>query len=163
LYSEMVIHGEIYKARPDVHSVCHHHAPAVLPFCATGVELVPLFHLGGTLGTKVPFWDSRDECGPTNPLARTPEEGASHARRRGPTQLAAAAAPPWRVAGGQVGPGMRLSLDLHHPQRRAAAPGYGDRNAGPVVAGRGREMRRPQSRCARSRARVGILGDAAAK
>ena len=31
LYSEMVIHGEIYKARPDINSVCHHHAPAVLP------------------------------------------------------------------------------------------------------------------------------------
>ncbi|HZD28365.1 MAG TPA: class II aldolase/adducin family protein, partial [Xanthobacteraceae bacterium] len=58
LYSEMVIHGEIYKARPDVNSVCHHHAPSVLPFCATGVELVPLFHLGGSVGTKVPFWDS---------------------------------------------------------------------------------------------------------
>jgi HCOMODA/2-hydroxy-3-carboxy-muconic semialdehyde decarboxylase len=80
LYSEMVIHGEIYKARPDVNSVCHHHAPSVLPFCATGVELVPLFHLGGTLGDKVPFWDSRDEFGDTNLLVTTPEEGASHAR-----------------------------------------------------------------------------------
>jgi ribulose-5-phosphate 4-epimerase/fuculose-1-phosphate aldolase len=84
LYSEMVIHGEIYKARPDVSSVCHHHAPAVLPFCATGVELVPLFHLGATLGGKVPFWDSRDEFGDTNLLVRTPEEGASHARALGP-------------------------------------------------------------------------------
>ena len=84
LYSEMVIHGEIYKARPDINSVCHHHAPAVLPFCATGVELLPLFHLGGTLGDKVPFWDSRDEFGDTNLLVRTPEEGASHARALGP-------------------------------------------------------------------------------
>src|SRR5262249_46061431 len=84
LYSEMVIHGEIYKVRPDVNSVCHHHAPSVLPFCATGVELIPLFHLGGTLGTKVPFWDSRDEFGDTNLLVRTPEEGASHARALGP-------------------------------------------------------------------------------
>jgi HCOMODA/2-hydroxy-3-carboxy-muconic semialdehyde decarboxylase len=84
LYSEMVIHGEIYKARPDVSSVCHHHAPAILPFCATGVELVPLFHLGGTLGVKVPFWDSRDEFGDTNLLVSTPEEGASHARSLGP-------------------------------------------------------------------------------
>jgi ribulose-5-phosphate 4-epimerase/fuculose-1-phosphate aldolase len=84
LYSEMVIHGEIYKVRPDVNSVCHHHAPSVLPFCATGVELVPLFHLGGTLGDKVPFWDSRDEFGDTNLLVRTPEEGASHARALGP-------------------------------------------------------------------------------
>ena len=68
LYSEMVIHGEVFKARPDVNSVCHHHAMSVLPFCATGVELVPLFHLGGTLGMKVPFWDSRDEFGDTNLL-----------------------------------------------------------------------------------------------
>src|SRR5438105_13200663 len=83
LYSEMVIHGEIYKARPDVNSVCHHHAPSVLPFCATGVELVPLFHLGAALGDKVPFWDSRDEFGDTNLLVRTPEEGASHARALG--------------------------------------------------------------------------------
>ena len=84
LYSEMVIHGEIYKVRPDVNSVCHHHAPSVLPFCATGVELMPLFHLGGALGAKVPFWDSRDEFGDTNLLVRTPEEGASHARALGP-------------------------------------------------------------------------------
>ncbi len=83
LYSEMVIHGEIYKVRPDVNSVCHHHATAVLPFCATGVELLPLFHLGATLGGKVPFWDSRDEFGDTNLLVRTPEEGASHARALG--------------------------------------------------------------------------------
>lgn len=84
LYSEMVIHGEIYKARPDVNSVCHHHAPSVLPFCATGVELVPLFHLGGTLGAKVPFWDSRDEFGDTNLLVVKPEEGRSLARALGP-------------------------------------------------------------------------------
>ena len=84
LYSEMVIHGEIYKVRPDVNSVCHHHAPSVLPFCATGVELVPLFHLGGTLGAKVPFWDSRDEFGDTSLLVSTPEQGASHARALGP-------------------------------------------------------------------------------
>ncbi len=87
LYSEMVIHGEVFKARPDVNSVCHHHAPSVLPFCATGVELVPLFHLGGTLGMKVPFWDSRDEFGDTNLLVRTPEEGASMARALGPHDI----------------------------------------------------------------------------
>src|SRR5215510_5299343 len=32
LYSERVIHGEIYKARPEVLAVCHHHSPSVLPF-----------------------------------------------------------------------------------------------------------------------------------
>src|ERR1043165_9077722 len=46
LYGERVIHGEIYKARPDVMAVCHHHAPSILPFCVTGAELRPVSHLG---------------------------------------------------------------------------------------------------------------------
>jgi HCOMODA/2-hydroxy-3-carboxy-muconic semialdehyde decarboxylase len=83
LYSELVIHGEVYKARPDVNSVCHHHAVSVLPFCITGVELVPVMHLGGTMGPKVPFWDSRDEFGDTRLLLTKPEEGASMTRALG--------------------------------------------------------------------------------
>ena len=77
LYSERVIHGEIYKARPDVHAVCHHHCPAVLPYCITGEPLIPVYHLGAVIGAKVPFWDSQDEFGDTNLLVRTPQEGAS--------------------------------------------------------------------------------------
>ncbi len=84
LYSERVIHGEIYKARPDVMAVCHHHAPAVMPFCITGEPLVPVFHLGATIGAKVPFWDSLDDFGDTNLLVVRPEEGASLARALGP-------------------------------------------------------------------------------
>jgi HCOMODA/2-hydroxy-3-carboxy-muconic semialdehyde decarboxylase len=83
LYSELVIHGCIYQARPDVHSVCHHHAVSVLPFCISGVELVPVMHLGAVLGGKVPFWDSRDEFGDTPLLVTTPEQGRSHARALG--------------------------------------------------------------------------------
>jgi hypothetical protein len=58
LYGERVIHGCIYQARPDVNAVCHHHSPSVLPFCITGIELVPVFHMGAVLGTAAPFWDS---------------------------------------------------------------------------------------------------------
>ena len=82
-YGERVIHGEIYKARPDVNSVVHHHSGAVLPFCMTGVPLVPLFHLGATMGETVPFWDQRDDFGDTNLLVIKPEEGASLARALG--------------------------------------------------------------------------------
>src|ERR1700746_2012112 len=57
LYSEMVIHGEIYKARPDVNSVCHHHAPAFMPLLATGTDYMPIFHLGAVGGIRPPFWD----------------------------------------------------------------------------------------------------------
>jgi len=80
LFSELVIHGCIYQARPDVHSVCHHHAVSVLPYCITGVELVPVMHLGAALGGKVPFWDSRDEFGDTPMVVTTPEQGLSLAR-----------------------------------------------------------------------------------
>jgi HCOMODA/2-hydroxy-3-carboxy-muconic semialdehyde decarboxylase len=83
LYSEKVIHGEIYKARPDVHAVVHHHAHAVLPYAISGEEIVPVFHLGAVMG-KVQFWDQRDEFGDTNMLVVKPEEGASLARALGP-------------------------------------------------------------------------------
>jgi ribulose-5-phosphate 4-epimerase/fuculose-1-phosphate aldolase len=84
LFSELVIHGCIYQARPDVHSVCHHHAVAVLPYCITGTELVPVMHLGASLGGKVPFWDSRDDFGDTPLVVTKPEEGHSLARALGP-------------------------------------------------------------------------------
>ena len=83
LYGERVIHGEIYKARPEVNAVCHHHAPSILPFCISGMELKPVYHLGATLGEKVPFWDSRDDFGDTSLIVAKPEEGASLARALG--------------------------------------------------------------------------------
>jgi HCOMODA/2-hydroxy-3-carboxy-muconic semialdehyde decarboxylase len=83
LYSERVIHGCIYQARPDVHAVVHHHAPSVMPFCISGVDLVPVFHLGATMGEKAPFWDSRDDFGDTSLLVIKPEEGRSLARALG--------------------------------------------------------------------------------
>lgn len=83
VFAERVIHSAIYAARPDVMAVCHHHAPQMLPFCNAGIELVPVFHLGATMGMPVPFWDSRDEFGDTNLLVSTREQGASMARALG--------------------------------------------------------------------------------
>ncbi len=82
-YSERVIHGEIYKARPDVNSVCHHHSPDFMPLLATGTDYVPVFHLGAVGGIKPPFWDQHDEFGDTNMLVCKTEEGASLARALG--------------------------------------------------------------------------------
>jgi ribulose-5-phosphate 4-epimerase/fuculose-1-phosphate aldolase len=84
LFAERVIHGCIYEARPDVMAVCHHHAPAVLPFCIAGVPIVPVFHLGAAIGECTPFWDQHDEFGDTNLLVVKPEEGRSLARALGP-------------------------------------------------------------------------------
>jgi HCOMODA/2-hydroxy-3-carboxy-muconic semialdehyde decarboxylase len=82
-YVERVIHGEIYKARPDVTCVVHHHSPAFMPLVITGVDYVPVFHLGMYAGMYPPFWDQREEFGDTNLLVAKPEEGASLAKRLG--------------------------------------------------------------------------------
>ncbi len=83
MYSERVIHGEIYKARPDVMAVCHHHAPSILSYCITGEKLLPVYHLGAVIGVDPPFWDQHAEFGDTNSLVQKPEEGASLARALG--------------------------------------------------------------------------------
>ena len=83
LYGERVIHGSIYQSRPDVHAVCHHHSRAVMPFCISGVPLLPVDHLGATMGAVIPFWDQRDEFGDTDLIVAKPEEGQSLARALG--------------------------------------------------------------------------------
>ena len=83
LYAERVIHGCIYQARDDVMAVCHHHAPAVMPFAVAGVPLVPVFHVAAVMGQTVPFWDQRDDFGDSNLLVVKPEEGRSLARALG--------------------------------------------------------------------------------
>jgi ribulose-5-phosphate 4-epimerase/fuculose-1-phosphate aldolase len=83
LYAERVIHGCIYQARSDVMAVCHHHAPAVMPFAIAGKPIVPVFHLGAAMGEEAPFWDQHDEFGDTNLLVVKPEEGHSLARTLG--------------------------------------------------------------------------------
>ena len=86
-YSERVIHGEIYKARPDVMAVCHHHSASFMPLIAIGADYVPIFHLGSAGGIKPPYWDQHDEFGDTNMLVVKPEEGASLARTLGIHQM----------------------------------------------------------------------------
>jgi len=83
LYAERVIHGCIYQARPEVMAVCHHHAPAIMPFAIAGKPVVPVFHVGAAIGEVTPFWDQHDEFGDTNLLVVKPEEGRSLARALG--------------------------------------------------------------------------------
>src|SRR5580692_2381715 len=53
-YTERFIHGEIYKARPDVMAVVHCHCPEVIPFANTSVPLQPMHHMGNFIGAGVP-------------------------------------------------------------------------------------------------------------
>ena len=84
LYGEVTIHASIFQARPDVSAICHHHAAAVLPYAVARADMFPVYHLGASMGTKVPFWDSRDEFGDTALVVVDPAEGKSLARALGP-------------------------------------------------------------------------------
>jgi ribulose-5-phosphate 4-epimerase/fuculose-1-phosphate aldolase len=48
-FLERFIHGEIYKARPDVKAVVHTHSPGIIPFSVSSTPLRPVFHLGAFL------------------------------------------------------------------------------------------------------------------
>jgi HCOMODA/2-hydroxy-3-carboxy-muconic semialdehyde decarboxylase len=87
LFAERVIHGEIYKKRPDVMAIVHCHPTPLLPYCISGVPLVPVFLMGATIGLHVPFWDQQDEFGDTTLLVVKPEEGRSLARTLGQNSI----------------------------------------------------------------------------
>lgn len=80
LYLERFIHGEIYKARPDVQSIVHHHSPAVLPFAISNVPLQPVYHMSAFVGFGVPVFEIRDAGGMTDMLVSTPQLGRALAR-----------------------------------------------------------------------------------
>ena len=42
VFLERFIHGEIYKARPDVKAVVHSHSPSVIPFGVSKTRLKPI-------------------------------------------------------------------------------------------------------------------------
>jgi HCOMODA/2-hydroxy-3-carboxy-muconic semialdehyde decarboxylase len=86
-FSERFIHAAIYRARPDVAAICHHHSPSIMPFCITGVPLQAVSQTGASMGPEVPFWDSRTEFGDTKLLVVTHREADSLARALGPAWM----------------------------------------------------------------------------
>src|SRR6185312_14847797 len=56
-FIERYIHGEIYRARPDVIAIVHSHSPSVIPFSVTKAQLRAISHVCGFLGTSVPNFE----------------------------------------------------------------------------------------------------------
>ena len=83
LYTEVPIHGAIYKARPDVNAVIHNHAYELIPYSTSKVKLRPILHSAGVIGSDIPVWDIRDRFGETDMLVRKMEQGVDLAARLG--------------------------------------------------------------------------------
>ncbi|MEA3251786.1 MAG: class II aldolase/adducin family protein [Pseudomonadota bacterium] len=85
VYLERFIHGEIYRARPDVMAVVHSHSPSVVPFSAVkSAPLRPMCHMSGFLGEGAPIFEIRDVAGEaTDLLIKSAPLGASLAHSLG--------------------------------------------------------------------------------
>jgi HCOMODA/2-hydroxy-3-carboxy-muconic semialdehyde decarboxylase len=83
VYLERFIHGEIYRARPDVHAIVHSHSPSVIPFGVTARPLRPVFHMSGFLGEGAALFEIRDVAGDTDMLVSSGPLGAALARALG--------------------------------------------------------------------------------
>lgn len=77
-HSEVYIHSEIYKRRPDVGSVIHVHPTHVVAFSATGRDLLPISQ------PAVAFADGLPVFSGTIQLIRSGELGAGVAQALGP-------------------------------------------------------------------------------
>ena len=82
-YLERFIHGGLYEARPDVHSVVHNHSPSVIPFGVTNKPLRPLLHMCAHIGAEVKIWDSQDQFGDTALLVDSVAMGRDMAKAMG--------------------------------------------------------------------------------
>jgi HCOMODA/2-hydroxy-3-carboxy-muconic semialdehyde decarboxylase len=81
LFFERVIHGEIYKARPDVMAVLHSHSPSLIPFCNSDTRLRPMVGSAAFLGEGAPVFDIRtiDDEGDLNICTVAQAQGLAQA------------------------------------------------------------------------------------
>ncbi|MCC6472743.1 MAG: class II aldolase/adducin family protein [Burkholderiales bacterium] len=76
-FLERFIHGEIYKARPDVVSVVHSHSPSVIPFGLVPVPMRAMFHSAAFLAAGVPVFDIHRQFGATDMLVSDIPKGVA--------------------------------------------------------------------------------------
>jgi ribulose-5-phosphate 4-epimerase/fuculose-1-phosphate aldolase len=76
-FLERFIHGEIYKARPDIQSIVHSHSPSVIPFGLVGVSMQAMFHNAAFIAVGVPVFDIRRKFGATDMLVSNAPKGVA--------------------------------------------------------------------------------------
>jgi ribulose-5-phosphate 4-epimerase/fuculose-1-phosphate aldolase len=88
VFLERFIHGEAYRARPDVNAVVHSHSPTVIPFTVTEEPLRAISHIASFLACGCPVFEIRD-VGITNGLlVANSKQGAALAKTLGDKPVA---------------------------------------------------------------------------
>lgn len=88
-YLERVIHGEIYKKRPEVNAVIHTHSPTVVPFSVVRrFPLRPILHSAAFLPPEgAPVYDQHEHFGATNMLVTNASQGSTLAQGLGKSSV----------------------------------------------------------------------------
>ena len=64
VYLERFIHGELFRARPDVMAVIHSHSHNIVPLSTVkGAPLRAIFHMAGFIGEAAPVFEIRETGG----------------------------------------------------------------------------------------------------
>ncbi len=87
-FLERFIHGEIYKARPDVMAVVHSHSPSVIPFGLVNKPMRAMFHNAAFIAAGAPVFDIRDKFGATDMLIKDGAKGVALAAAMGDKDIA---------------------------------------------------------------------------
>jgi len=87
-FLERFIHGEIYKARPDLNSVVHSHSPSVIPFGLVRQPMKAMFHNAAFIAAGVPVFDISEKFGPTDMLVCDCTKGVALAEALGDHDIA---------------------------------------------------------------------------
>jgi ribulose-5-phosphate 4-epimerase/fuculose-1-phosphate aldolase len=82
-FIERYLHGEIYRARPDVMAVAHGHSPSVIPFGLVSTPMRATYHNAAFLAYGVPVFDIRAKFGATDIVISSAARGAALAESLG--------------------------------------------------------------------------------
>jgi HCOMODA/2-hydroxy-3-carboxy-muconic semialdehyde decarboxylase len=88
LFLERYIHGEAYKARPDVNAVVHSHSPTIVPFSVTDEPLRAISSVASFLACGCPVFEIRDVGLTKGLLVSTGKQGAALAKVLGDKPVA---------------------------------------------------------------------------
>lgn len=76
-FIERYLHGEIFRARPDVMAVVHSHSPSVIAFGLAKTPMQAMYHNAAFLAAGVPVFDIREKFGTTDIVVSTAAKGAA--------------------------------------------------------------------------------------
>jgi ribulose-5-phosphate 4-epimerase/fuculose-1-phosphate aldolase len=79
-FIERYLHGEIFRARPDVMAIAHSHSPSTIAFGLSNVPMRAMYHNAAFLAAGVPVFDIREKFGATDIVVSSPEKGAALAQ-----------------------------------------------------------------------------------